>query len=84
VALGREVDDDVVTLHQLVDQRRVGHRAVHELDPVPHGSQGRLVARVRERVEHGDLVLGVRAQRVVDEVRADEAGASGDEQTHRG
>jgi hypothetical protein len=83
VALGCEMDDDVAATHQVVDEGGVGHRSVHELDVVAHRGQRGLVARVGECVEHGDRVLGVIAQGVVDEVGTDESGASGDEQTHR-
>ena len=44
-------------------------------------TQRRQVAGVGERVVDGHLVVGVR-EHVADEVRADEAGAAGDEQLH--
>ena len=61
---------------------RVADVAVHELDLVLDRLQALAVARVGQRVEHDHLVLGVVAHRVVDEVRADEAGGAGDEQLH--
>ena len=82
VRLGREVHDHVALADQAVDERRVADVAVHELDLVLDRLQALAVARVGQGVEHDHLVLRVVAHRVVDEVRADEAGGAGDEQLH--
>ena len=54
--------------------------AVHEREPLVADHVGEVleVARVGERVERDDLVLGVR-QQVPDEVRRDEPGPAGDQ-----
>ena len=82
--LGGEVDDDV---DALVAERRLGQLAIadvalHEHDPVLDGREVRPVARVREQVVDDDVVVRVALEPVVDEVRADEPGAAGDEEPH--
>ena len=80
VRLGRRVDDHVDLADELLDQLRIADVPVHEREPlVAHHVREILeVARVGERVERDDLVVGVR-QQVADEVRGDEAGSAGDE-----
>ena len=69
--------------HRLLERARVADVALDE--PVARAvvdvAQRREVARVRERVVDGDLVVGV-GEDVPDVVRADEAGAAGDEDLH--
>jgi hypothetical protein len=77
VRLGREVDDRFAACAR---ERHVGGLrdvAVVELDL---GGQVRAVPGVRQLVEHDDLVPG--AEQPFHEVRADEAGAAGDENLH--
>ena len=83
MALGREVHDRVVAGHGLFERARIADVALDELEPriVVDVAQRRQVAGIRERVVHRDLVVGV-GEHVADEVRADEAGAAGDEQLH--
>ncbi len=83
--LGREVDDDV---DRVVAQSRLGQRAIadvafDEVDPLLDRGQALPVAGVREQVVDDDMVVGMPFEPVVDEVRADEAGAAGDEESHR-
>ena len=83
--LGREVDDEVrVAPTRPSTSAGIGDVAVDEGDRVADRVQAGRVGRVGERVEHGDLRIGPVGQRVVDEVRADEAGAAGDENAHHG
>ena len=79
VRLGGEVDDRLAALRSLRHGLRVGDVALVELvlDAVEVGA----VAGVGELVEDDHLVAGRRE--AVDEVRADEPGAAGDEHAHR-
>ena len=82
VALGGVVHHRVVLAEELVDERRVRDVALDEAEAIlGQAVEGGEVAGVGELVEHGDRVVGVR-ERVVDEVRADEAGAAGHEDSH--
>ena len=79
VGLGGEVHDGVVVGDERLDHGRVGDVAHHQAHPVG----GELLERRRaggvgHLVEHRDAGVGVRDE-VVHEVRADEAGAAGDE-----
>jgi hypothetical protein len=76
------VHDDVGRGDERVDGRGVGHVPAHERDPVRDAGERPLVAGVREGVEDGDVDVGALTERLVDEVGADEAGSTGDEQTH--
>ena len=84
VALGREVQDRVVTDHGLLDGAAVGDVALHEPEPrlVLEVAQAGQVAGVRQRVEHGDLVVG-RSEDVAGVIAPDESRATGDEHSHR-
>ena len=57
--------------------------ALDEHDPVLDRREVRPVARVGQEVVDDDVVVRVVLEPVVDEVRADEAGAAGDEKSHR-
>ena len=79
--LGREVDDDV----DLV----LGERALRELEVGDVALDERHVfghvladARVREQVVADDVIVWMTFAPVAHEVRADEPGRAGDEQTH--
>jgi hypothetical protein len=80
VRLGGRVHDHVHLAHELRDEVGVADVAVHEREPFVAHHVGEVleVARVGEGVERDDLVAGVR-QQVADEVRRDEPGAAGDE-----
>ena len=79
VRLGREVDDRVAAARRPGDVLRHGDVAVVELDAV--GQVG-AVPGVGQLVEDDDVLAG--AEQPLDEVRADEAGAAGDEDPHAG
>ena len=79
VRLGGEVDDRVAALRRRGDRVRVGDVALLEL--VLDALEVRPVPGVRQLVEDDDLVPA--ASEAADEVRADEAGAAGDEHAHR-
>ena len=84
MGLRREVDHRVVLAHEPVDERGVDDVAHHELHPVAGQlRQGGLAGGVRQLVEDRDPDVGV-ADEVVDEVGADEPGATGDEETLHG
>ena len=83
VALGREVDDRVVTVHGLFEGGRIADVALHERIPrivVDVRKRGE-VPRVGERVVDGDVVVRL-GEHVADVVGADETGAAGDEDLH--
>ena len=83
VGLGREVDDDVGLGHERVDDVGVGDVPDDQRDTVIQVGQRALVPGVGELVQDGDGGARVTHQGLVDEVGADEAGASGDEDVHR-
>ena len=84
VRLRGEVDDGVDGLvgERLRREVEVGDVALHEHDPVLDIREARAVAGVGEEVVDDDVVVRVALEPVVDEVRADEAGSAGDEQSH--
>ena len=78
VRLGRVVHDRVMPRHEFVEQLRVADVAVDELHTVAQDRADVLqVARVRERVQDGDVHVGVVVVHVVHEVGSDEAAAAG-------
>ena len=79
VRLGREVDDGVdAVLHQQgLDRRTVGDVELCERDRVLEVGQIRSGARVGQGVERDDVVAGMVFGPPATEVRADEAGAAG-------
>jgi hypothetical protein len=77
VRLRGEVDDRVAPPGGALDVGRLGDVAVDELEVL---RQVRAVAGVRQLVEDDDLLA--RREQTLDEVRADEAGAAGDEDPH--
>ena len=80
VRLGREVHHRVVRRDQRVDHEAVGDVADDQAHPVGRERVDRLAGGgVRELVQHGHVRGGV-VHDVVDEVGADEAGSTGDEQ----
>ena len=79
VGLGGEVDDRVAARGGALDGVGIGDVADDEL--VLDALEVRGIACVGELVEHDDVVA--LAARAADEVRADEAGATGDEHAHR-
>ena len=84
VALGREVDHRVDLLHQFPDEGRVADVAADE-EVARVGREVREVrgvARVGQGVQVDDRAVGVARELVAHEVRADEAGAAGDEEAH--
>ena len=85
MALGREMDDrvDAVIGDQGGDARRILDVAFDEMDAVQALQIG-AIARISERVEHDDPVLRMGLSPEADEVRADEAGASGHEKISHG
>jgi hypothetical protein len=84
VRLGREVDDGVdrPLAEDPLDELAVGNVALDEADPVLDVGEVAPLTGVREDVEHDDVVAGMPREPVADEIRADEAGAAGDEQSH--
>ena len=80
MALRRVVHDRVVPRDQLVQESAVTDVTHHELDTVVGQARDVLrVAGVGELVEHGHVHAGVLAHHVMDEVRPDEAAATGDD-----
>ena len=77
VSLGCEVDDRIAAAAGACDLVGCGDIALVELDAV---GKVRAVAGVRELVEHDDLVAA--SQQPLDEMRADEACATCDENAH--
>ena len=82
VRLGGEVDDDVAARHRLVHGRLVADVGLDDRDLLGDRRQARAVPGVGEGVDHHDLVVRVRLDRVVDEVGADEPGAACDQELH--
>ena len=84
VGLRGEVDDDLgpLALEDPLHQLEVADVAFDEADPVPDGLERRQGGGVGEDVEHDELVTRMRRHPVVDEVRADEAGPAGHQQSH--
>ena len=81
VGLGGEVHDGVAAGHGGVDRllvADVGLRQRHALEALDVAA----VAGVGQQVVDDDLPVGPLAVDVADEVRADEAGAAGDQQLH--
>jgi hypothetical protein len=70
---------DGVLGKELFDQIGIADIALDQLDAFKARDIGR-VARISERIEHGDGVVGVMFAPVMHEVGADESGAAGDEQ----
>ena len=79
VGLRGEVDDRVAAAGRARDVVGLGDVALEELDLLQR--QVGAVAGIGELVEHDDLLAG--GEEALDEVRADEAGAAGDEDAHR-
>ena len=73
---------DPVVLDRPLGEVEVADVAVDEGRAVRDVVEVRLVARVGEGVVGDDDVVGVPLDPVADEVRADEAGAAGDEESH--
>ena len=80
--LGREVNDDVVAGNEPVDESDVLNPAFHQRDAIAGGGQTGAAARIGQGVEHGDAAFRMIAERGVDEIGTDEAGAAGDEKIH--
>ncbi len=78
VRLGGEVDDRVAAACGALDVFRYRDVALHELELAER--QVRLVPGVGQLVEDDDVLTA--PQQPLDEVRADEAGAAGDEHAH--
>ena len=79
VRLGGEVDDRVEARSGVGDGLGVADVALDQLDP--RAVEVRRVARIGQLVEHAHVVA--RGPEPFGEVRADEAGATGDEHAHR-
>ena len=89
VRLGGQMQDDVGLVHQHVDQGRVADIAVPEPQPRMAPLQhllGQMLDRagVRQQVQNDDPILGIVAREMMDEVCADEPGATGDENCTHG
>ena len=69
-------------VEQPLTELEVADVPVDELDPVLHVGEAAAVAGIRQEVEDDDAVVGMAFEPVVDEVRADEAGAAGDDEEH--
>ncbi len=82
VRLGREVDDDLdlVLAQDVLDDVEVGDVGLDERNV--GAFEIRPVSGVGQKVERDDAVVRVPLEPVVDEVRADEAGRAGDEDSH--
>ena len=87
VTLRREMDDSSVRSvpgaftkgrHETVDQGGVRHGPLDEIDTGP--GEIRRIRGVGHGVEHGDVHVGTRRQRAVDEVGTDETGPAGHQQ----
>ena len=85
MALRGEVDDRVEPMlgEQLIDQRAVADVALDEAG-VGHAVQAGAVARIGQRVQHHDHVVGAGGAAVADVIAADETGAAGDEHPSHG
>ena len=85
VRLGGEVDDhpDLLAPHRALRKLAVADVSLDERDPVLDRGQIGTVARVREQVVDDHVVVRIPLEPVVDEVRADEARAARDEESHR-
>ena len=84
VALGRVVHDRVVARHQLIEQSGVAdvaHDELHAVGGEPRDVLG--VAGVGQLVQNGDVDAGVVVHDVVDEITADEAATSSDDNVLR-
>ena len=81
VGLGGEVHDDVGVLDERRRDRRIGDVPLHEAVArvVLHALEILEPAGVGQLVERRDLPVGMRRERVADEVGADEAGAAGNQ-----
>ena len=86
MGLGGEVDDGVDLGGKRVDQLFLADVSVHEAITWPAFELDQVgqVPRVGELVEHSDLDLGPRPAEVADEVRADEACGSRDQDPLQG
>ncbi len=82
VGFGGEVHHQIGVGDEPVNQLGVGDVTFDEGDRVGDGVEGGAVAGVGELVEHGDLRVGSFRDGLMDEVRADETGTTGDEQPH--
>ena len=79
---GGEVHHGVGLGHQPVDQGFIGDIALDDADAVAEGVQRLAAAGVGQGIEHGDGGLGVITRGAVDEIRPDEARATGDQEPH--
>ena len=79
VRLGGEVYDSVCVGHQSVHQSGVAQVALDEAYFAADGPQRFAATGVGERVEDSDGDAVVLTQRAVNKVRADKAGAAGDQ-----
>ena len=79
--LRREVDDRVAPIDGVGDGERILDRSVDEPNAIEDVLEVFLSAGIRELVQDGDRVALI-AQAQPDERRADEAGATADEQPH--
>jgi len=84
--LRREVNDDIRLLDQRCADRGVTNVTVHELMARMghHVMQVFAPPRIRQLVEGGDTPVGACAERVANEIAADETGAAGDEDIDHG
>ena len=84
VGLGGEVDHRGHVAHDGIDHHAVGDVAAHEAVARMRGNVGKVlqIAGIRQGVEVDDVILRMMLQDVADEVRADEAGAAGDQDLH--
>ena len=83
VALCGEVHHLVASLHRVADRVAIADVAVHEAEPriVLKVGEALAIARIGQRVEDDDLIIGG-GQDVAGEVGTDETGGTGDEKLH--
>lgn len=79
---GGEVDHGVDTADELVDQIQIGDVTVHEVDAVGHRLERRPISGVGQSVKDGYGGVGTTCHRLLDEIRTDEPGPAGYEQSH--
>ncbi|SUA41109.1 Uncharacterised protein [Nocardia africana] len=82
MGFGREMHHGVGSGDQAVHQTGIGDIAVYELDPIGDRRQRGAISGIGQCVEHRDADVGSIRHGLMDEVRADESGSAGYEQSH--
>ena len=74
----RVMHDRVMPRHQPVQQLRVADVAVHELHTITQNAPDVLqIARIRQRIQHRHMNVGMIVVHVMHEIRSDETTATG-------